>query len=47
MILNGASGKDIKVITISKASKYFKFTVHKTRCSPHASNSIGTNLFLK
>ena len=38
---NGASDKNIKISTIGKACKFLKFSVHKTRYSPPARNSIG------
>lgn len=38
---NGATDKNIKISTIGKACKFLNFSVHKTRYSPPARNSIG------
>lgn len=39
--INGATDKDIKVSTIERACQNLKFTVHTTRYSPPARNSVG------
>lgn len=39
--MHGATEKEIKVSTIEKAVKFMNFTIHKTRYSPPARNSIG------